>query len=77
MCVSFEVSNVTESLYPMLVLSDLIIFDESHGLVVSQYGRTPLHVAAENNSFDVAELLIRYGANVNARDKVSTVIIQT
>ena len=31
---------------------------------------TPLHVAAEKNSADVAELLVRSGADVNARNEV-------
>ena len=33
---------------------------------------TPLHKAAENSNVDVAELLIRSGADVNAKDKVSS-----
>ena len=35
---------------------------------------TPLHKAAERNSKDVAEILIRSGADVNARDKVNTAL---
>ena len=31
-------------------------------------GQTPLHVAARNNSLEVAELLISSGAEVNAKD---------
>ena len=33
-----------------------------------------MHWAADRNILDVVELLIRYGADVNARDKVSTTI---
>ena len=33
---------------------------------------TPLHLAAEQNHVDVAELLIRCGADVNAAEDVST-----
>ena len=36
---------------------------------------TPLHMAAARNSFDVAELLIRSGADVNAKGYVSIVHI--
>lgn len=40
----------------------------------SQGGRTPLHEAAWFNSRDVAELLIRSGAYVNAKDEVLLLI---
>lgn len=36
---------------------------------------TPLHFAARKNSVGVAELLVKYGADVNARDNVSTALI--
>ena len=36
-----------------------------------------MHLAAERNYFDVAELLIRSGANVDSEDNVSTVFIPT
>ena len=35
-----------------------------------QDGMTPLHMAVERSSLDVAELLIRSGADVNSKDKV-------
>ena len=38
-----------------------------------QYGYTPLHRAAGRNSLAVAELLIRSGADVHARDEVSLI----
>ena len=43
----------------------------SHTVSVLQDGGTPLHVALLKSSFDVAELLIRSGADVNAKDQVS------
>ena len=36
-----------------------------------QYEYAPLHVAAENNRLEVAQVLLAHGADVNARDKVS------
>eukprot|EP01096_Ripella_sp_DP13-Kostka_P017762 TRINITY_DN9253_c0_g1_i1.p1 TRINITY_DN9253_c0_g1~~TRINITY_DN9253_c0_g1_i1.p1 ORF type:complete len:867 (+),score=375.86 TRINITY_DN9253_c0_g1_i1:15-2615(+) len=33
-----------------------------------EYGRTPLHLAVENNRFEFAEALLRYGADPNALD---------
>ena len=36
-----------------------------------QRGRTALHFAAEKNSLAIVELLIRSGADVNAKDEVS------
>lgn len=42
---------------------------------VLQGGLTPLHSAAHRNSTDVAEQLIKSGADVNAKDKVSTTIL--
>ena len=39
-----------------------------HLIYPLQGERTPLHMAAENNSFAVAELLIRSGADVNAKE---------
>ena len=38
---------------------------------VLQRGRTALHFAAEKNSLAIVELLIRSGADVNAKDEVS------
>jgi len=35
-----------------------------------QYGRSPLHVAAENNSKEVAILLIEKEANIDILNKV-------
>ena len=35
-----------------------------------QYGRTPLHVAAENGHTDVVDILLKHGADVNTQDKV-------
>lgn len=38
---------------------------------------TPLHMAAESNCFEIAELLIRSGADVNAVERVvSSALIQ-
>ena len=43
-----------------------------------QFGFTALHKAAEKNSFDVAKLLIRSGADVNVKDNgVSTTLVDT
>ena len=38
-------------------------------------GLAPLHKAADNNSSDVAELLIRSGADADAVDRVSNTIV--
>jgi len=35
----------------------------------SNFGKTPLHVAAENGYLKAVEILISAGANVNAKDK--------
>ncbi len=46
-----------------------------HGFLVVnaclQAGKTPLHVAARMGQFEVARLLLRYGAEVDAKDGVS------
>ena len=39
-----------------------------------QCGRTALHFAAEKNSLAIVELLIRSGADLNAKDEVSTAL---
>lgn len=36
---------------------------------------TPLHFAVDLSNFDVAEILIRYGADVNARGNVSKITL--
>ncbi len=36
-----------------------------------QYGGTPLHVAAKKGQFETAWLLLRCGAEVDAKDRVS------
>ena len=61
----------------MIVSNYTIIVDESHlSMRISQNGWAPLHVAAkEKSSSYTAELLIRSGADVNAReDDVSTLL---
>ena len=44
-------------------------------LRIAQAGEAPLHVAAQNNSLDVAEILIRSGTDLNAKDKVYSALI--
>ena len=44
-------------------------------IYILQCGETPLHVAAEYNCNTVAELLIRSGADVDAKDEVGTSLI--
>ena len=44
-----------------------------HCLVISQLGYTPLHKAAENGWSECCEVLLRNGADVNARDTVVSV----
>ena len=39
---------------------------------ILQNGSTSLHMSARNNHREVAGLLIRYGVDVNIKDKVST-----
>ena len=53
---------------------DLNIADEPHPRSL-QFGGTPLFEAAEKNSSAVAELLIRSGADVNAKNQVSIDLI--
>ena len=63
----------------MLLLNNAIITIILKDLIhMFQGGRTPLHEAASNKSPDpdVIHLLIRYGAEVNARDNVSIVPYQ-
>ena len=36
-----------------------------------QDGRSPLHVAAEEGHTNVVDILVKHGANVDTRDKVS------
>ena len=36
-----------------------------------QYTRSPLRVAIENGHTDVVDILVKHGANVDARDRVS------
>ena len=40
--------------------------------LVLQYGRTPLHVAAEKDHVDVVTKLVEGGADPNVEDEVST-----
>ena len=37
-----------------------------------QHGETPLHFAAHHNRLEVAQALIAAGANLEAKDKVSS-----
>ena len=48
----------------------------SDSIRVLQGGGTPLHWAVEEDSSALVELLIRSGADVNAKDKVSTIHIR-
>ncbi|EAY21110.1 hypothetical protein TVAG_282800 [Trichomonas vaginalis G3] len=44
----------------------------SHGTNINEkniYGKTALHIAAENNCKETAEFLISHGANINEKDK--------
>ena len=41
-----------------------------------QCGRTALHFAAEKNSLAIVELLIRSGADLNAKDEVRNAFIE-
>ena len=43
---------------------------QSHPYI--QIGWTPLHESARNNNREVVELLIRHGADVNSKNRVST-----
>ena len=40
-----------------------------------QEDKTPLHIAAEKNSTDIAEILISKGADINAKDNINFSIL--
>lgn len=41
-----------------------------HSLLSCQVGRTPLHLAAQNDQEEVIANLIMYGADINCKDKM-------
>ena len=45
------------------------------GRAINTGGKTPLHIAAYNNSKEIGELLISKGADINAKDIIYLNII--
>ena len=64
----YEQSMISHLVIYIMNIDDLIFINLIH---IFQFEYTPLHVSAENNNREVAELLIRHGANVNSKDYVS------
>ena len=48
----------------------MLITDCVSTVLVGQYEETALHRAADNNSLEVAEVLVAANANVDVKDKV-------
>ena len=42
---------------------------------LNKKNRTPLYIAAQNNSKEIGELLISKGADINAKDIINQIII--
>ena len=42
---------------------------------LNKNNKTPLHIAAQNNSIKIGELLISKGADINAKDIIYQIII--
>ena len=55
----------------------MVIYSAVSYLFVFQRDLSPLHMAVMGSGLDIAELLIRSGADVHARDEVSTDLIQS
>ena len=56
----------------MAVLAPLISPTVNYVLVCLQYSQTPLHIASEGGHTETVRLLLERGAEVDARDEVSS-----
>ncbi len=51
-----------------ILLAEILLQHGANVNAKNDYGKTPLHEAAEEGDIDTVELLLRYGADVNTRD---------
>lgn len=51
-----------------VLLAEILLQHGANVNAKNDYGKTPLHEAAEEGDIDTVELLLRYGADVNTRD---------
>ena len=68
--------SYTYLVYRIELIALSCLFDDGMKLIkVPQSRRRPIHEAAEKNSFEVAELLIRSGFDFHVKDQVCVPIV--
>ena len=59
------------------ILKHVLATDQINVNIKNTYGATPLHFAVQNNQFERAKLLIKHGADINARTDFNTSVLDT
>ena len=66
--------NAIDIIYQIMIKSFLIIMKQIKERNLNKNNWTPLHIAAENDSNKIGELLISKGADINAIDIIYQII---
>jgi len=67
---------MTFFLYFVFAVLIAILVKFSRLFLFTQHGKSPLHMAAENNREEIAKLLLAAGANIDLQDKVTVFFVQ-